>query len=91
MTTYKFLARGAVGPFTRYRWPVPGPTGAGAWVEAPDGRTDHGIHACRAQDLAFWLDAELWRAELADPIVEGQRQVVAGRGRLLERVSPWDE
>jgi hypothetical protein len=88
---YKFLSAGAVAPFTGYRWPVPGPTGAGAWVEAPDGRLDHGIHACRTADLAFWLEAELWRAELSDPVAAGQRQIIARRGRLLERVSAWSE
>jgi hypothetical protein len=88
---YKFLAPGAVSPFTGYRWPVPGTAGEGAWVDAPDARLDHGVHACRAADLAFWLDAELWRAELSDPVTEGQRQVIGRRGRLLARVSGWDQ
>ncbi len=91
MIAYKFLSAGAVAPFTGYRWPVPGLAGAGAWVEAPDGRLDHGVHACRVADLTFWLDVELWRAELADPVAEGQRQVIAKRGRLLDRVSGWNE
>lgn len=80
-----------MAPFTGFRWPTPGPGRPGAWVDAPDGRTEHGVHACRARDLAFWLEAELWRTELADPVAEGQRQVIAGRGRLVERVTPWDE
>ncbi len=90
MIAYKFLAAGAMAPFTGFQWPIPGPAGAGAWVEAPEGRLAHGIHACRVNDLTFWLDAELWRAELADPVAEGQRQVVSTRGRLLERVSGWN-
>jgi hypothetical protein len=88
---YKFLSAGAVAPFTGYAWPVPGPSGKGAWVEAPDERLEHGVRACRLNDLAFWLDTELWRAELADPVVDGQRQVIGRRGRLLERVSGWNE
>jgi hypothetical protein len=91
MTAYKFLASGAVGPFTGFEWPVPRRGGAGAWVEAPDPTPAHGVHACRVRDLAFWLDAELWRAELEDPVAEGQRQVIASRGRLLERVTRWDD
>ena len=91
MIAYKFLSAGAVAPFTGFGWPVPGPSGAGAWVDAPDERLDHGVHACRVKDLAFWLDVELWRAEIADPVAEGQRQVIARRGRLLERVSGWNE
>ncbi len=91
MIAYKFLAAGAKGPFTGFRWPVPSASRPGAWVEAPDERADHGVHACRPEDLAFWQDAELWRAELADPVAEGHRQVVSPRGRLLERVVAWDE
>ncbi|HEX9289400.1 MAG TPA: hypothetical protein VF904_07755 [Anaeromyxobacteraceae bacterium] len=91
MIAYKFLSPGAVAPFTGFHWPVPGPSGAGAWVEAPDELPLHGIHACRVADLAFWLDTELWRTELADPVVDAQRQIVGSRGRLLERISGWDE
>lgn len=90
MIAYKFLAAGARGPFTGFRWPAPAGSRPGAWVEAPDGRGDHGVHACRPQDLAFWQDVELWRAELADPVEEGHRQVVSPRGRLLTRVTAWD-
>jgi len=88
---YKFLSAGAVAPFTGCRWPVPGPTGGGEWVEAPDERPEHGVHACRVRDLAFWLERELWRAELEDPVFEGQRQIIGSRGRLLERISRWNE
>jgi hypothetical protein len=88
---YKFLAAGAKGPFTGFRWPVPSASRPGAWVESPDDRRHHGVHACRPEDLAFWQDAELWRAELADPVSQGHRQVVSSRGRLLERVTAWDE
>jgi hypothetical protein len=88
---YKFLSVGAVAPFTRCRWPLPGPTGAGAWLDAPDDRPGHGVHACRARDLAFWLDAELWRVELEDPLFEGQRQIIGSRGRLLECISGWGD
>lgn len=91
MIAYKFLTAGAMAPFTGFQWPIPGPAVAGAWVEAPDGRLDHGIHACRVNDLTFWLNAELWRVELADPVTEGQRQVISTRGRLLDRVSEWNE
>ncbi len=91
MIAYKFLSAGGVGPYTGFRWPIPGPAQAGPWVEAPDERPDHGIHACRVPDLAFWQDVELWRSELAQPVVELQRQVISARGRLLERVSAWNE
>jgi len=91
LIAYKFLAAGATGPFTGFRWPVPELARPGAWVEAADGRADHGVHACCPDDLAFWQDVELWRAELADPVVEGHRQVIGARGRLLERVPAWND
>lgn len=91
MIAYKFLSPGAVAPFTARRWPLPESAGAGAWVEAPDDRSHHGVHACRVADLAFWVDAELWRVELAGPVLEGQRQIIGKRGRLVERVTRWDE
>jgi hypothetical protein len=88
---YKFLSAGAVAPFTRRSWPLPGPGGAGAWLDAPDDRPEHGIHACRVGDLAFWLESELWRVELDDPLFDGQRQIIGSRGRLVDRIAAWDE
>jgi hypothetical protein len=81
---YKFLRAGAVGPFSGFRWEP------GTWVEAEgleECRT--GIHACRADDLPVWLDAELWEVELAGRIIEAERKVVAERARLTRRVEAW--
>ncbi len=89
MIAYKFLAAGSVSPFTGFRWPARG-DGPGPWVESGSQRPDLGVHACLAPDLAYWLDAELWRVELEEPVAEGQRQVVAHRGRLLSRIEQWD-
>lgn len=89
MIAYKFLASGAVGPFTGFRWPTAGAGAPGSWVAAVDGRADHGIHACVASDLAFWLHEELWAAELENPVRMGHRQVIGSRGRLIERVTGW--
>ena len=86
MLAYKFLRPGAVGPFSGFAWP------AGRWVTADTGvtRCRAGIHACRAADLPWWLQEELWVAELADPVVDASRKVVASRARLVERVAAWD-
>jgi hypothetical protein len=85
----KFLAPGAVGPFSGYAWPTPDGAEPGAWVEAVPSLCASGIHACRPSDLPFWLHAELWRIELEDA-VQGRRKLVALRGRLLDRVAGWD-
>jgi len=81
---YKFLAAGAVGPFTRFRWEP------GKWVGAPRAEEGFGVHACRPEDLAWWIGDELWRLELDGPVRERPTQIEAPRGRLLERVAAWD-
>jgi hypothetical protein len=84
MTTYKFLERGRVAPFTGFEWPVD------EWVEASAvDPCRRGIHACRVRDLPIWIDDELWQVELAGDVVEQERKVVAQRGRLTRRVDDW--
>ena len=61
MIAFKFLARGAVGPFTGFAWPTPMASSPGGWVEVPpEALPDRGIHACLADHLSFWVDDELW-------------------------------
>jgi hypothetical protein len=89
---YKFLRAGGIGPFTEHEWPLPAGGEPGDWVEAggEPRLCELGVHACAAEDLALWLDAELWRIEL-DGVMDSQRgKVAARRGRLLERVAGWD-
>jgi hypothetical protein len=81
---YKFLAPGAVGPFTGHRWEPD------RWLEVETPETcRRGIHACRVRDLPIWLDAELWEIELGGDVVEQDRKVVASRGRLTRRIEAW--
>jgi hypothetical protein len=48
------------------------------------------VHACRAQDLPEWMDAELWRVELDGDVRVDCGKLVADRGRLVERIAAWD-
>ena len=86
MLAYKYLASGAYGVLSGFRWPV------GEWVEVepPLVPSARGIHGCRVEHLAYWVDQELWSVELAGELLEGEQAVVAERGRLLERVPGWD-
>ena len=84
---WKFLAPGAVAPFAGTRWPTPSAAGPGAWVV---GETE-AIYACRTRDLSWWLDSELWEIELAGPLEELPTQLRGRAGRLLARVTLWDE
>lgn len=84
MIAYKFLGTGGIGRFTGFRWPTD------TWIEA--GGADKcrvGIHACRVGDLPIWLDDELWEIELGGAVAEGDRKIVAARGRLSKRIEGW--
>jgi hypothetical protein len=86
MIAYKFLRAERIGTFSGFRWPEPG-----AWVRA----TDHpaacrsGIHACRTQDLPWWLSEELWEVELEGEVRIEEHKIVAPAGRLRSRVPRW--
>lgn len=91
MIAYKFLAAGAVARFSGATWPTPSQEGPGSWVVA-EGQLEtcaNGIHACAREALAYWLDDELWAAELGDEIVAAGTVLVARRGRLVQRVAGW--
>ena len=86
MIAYKFLRRERTGPFSGFCWPEPG-----VWVRAstdPD-PCRSGIHACRAEDLPWWLAAELWKIELDGEMRSDAHKVVAPAGRLISQIEPW--
>jgi hypothetical protein len=83
---YKFLRPGRSGPFSGFRWPEPT-----VWVHADSGPAAcrRGIHACRAQDLPWWLSDELWEIELDGPIELADHKIVAASGRLRSQIEAW--
>jgi hypothetical protein len=89
---FKFLAAGAIGRFSKLRWPLPSAVGPGAWLAGrqPPQPCRHGIHACHALQLAHWLDATLWEIELDGEIVETETMLVGARGRLVRAVDAWN-
>jgi len=89
---YKFLCAGGVGPFSRYAWPLPRDGAPGAWVisSGDAARCRAAVHACRVGDLPWWLQDELWEAELGGEVTAGRHKVMAARARLLRRVGGWD-
>jgi hypothetical protein len=92
MIAYKFLSSGALGPFSRYAWPLPRRGQPGAWVIA-GGKTTMcrtAVHGCRVADLPWWLQDELWEAEFDGSIATGRHKISAPRARLLRRVEGWD-
>ena len=87
MIAYKFLRAGRTGPFSGAEWPEVGEVAASGPLEA----CRNGVHACRVDDLAYWLDDELWQVELLGEIVEERLKLLARRGRLVRRIDAWDD
>lgn len=84
MQAYKCLRPGRVGPFSGFDWPM------GVWVEGADAALCvRGVHACRADDLPYWLTQELWEIELEGEVRPERRKLVADRGRLIRRIEGW--
>jgi hypothetical protein len=50
-----------------------------------------GVHACRPEQLAYWLMPELWEVELDGELLETPLKVVAARGRLVRPIDAWDD
>ena len=92
MIAYKFLRSGGVGPFSGYAWPLPPAGRPGAWVVGGAGTElcQTAVHACRVRDLPWWLQDELWEAELDGAVSAGRHKVMAPRARLVRRVEAWD-
>jgi hypothetical protein len=88
---YKFLRAGGIGPFSEFRWPPPA-DGPGRWVDAGGGPRfcERAVHACSLDQLALWLDAELWTVELDGVLSAEHDKLAARRGRLLGRVEAWN-
>jgi hypothetical protein len=82
---YKFLADGAVSPFTGFPWRIDEWVDAGAVAPCVSG-----IHACTVEQLPYWLAPELWEVELDGEIVSQARKLVAARARLVRRHDGWD-
>jgi hypothetical protein len=86
MIAYKFLRAERVGTFSGFLWPEPG-----VWVRATEdlGACRSGVHACRTQDLPWWLSEELWVVELEGAVRIEEHKIVASAGRLRSRVEGW--
>jgi hypothetical protein len=91
MIAYKFLRPDGSSVFTGFRWDLPDRGEPGTWVDAQADPCRSGIHACRSADLPMWVSQVMYEIELAGDIAELPAKVVASRGRLLRRVSAWDD
>jgi hypothetical protein len=97
---YKFLTEDGTGLFSRFRWPAPsGGSGLfgrfrgapGEWVEADVDPCRSGVHACRVMDLPYWVAPALYEIELDGEVRAEPIKIVASRGRLVRRVSAWND
>jgi hypothetical protein len=91
LRTYKFLAKGAVGPISGFAWPIPEAHAPGAWLET-EGALEpcvRGTHVCRTEDLAYWIHDELWETEAEGESVPGFDCLVTRKARLVRRFDSW--
>jgi len=87
---FKFLDSTGTSVLTGFRWPLPADGSPGPWVEAAGVRPCRaGVHACAADDLAYWIADHLWVVELAGETAPGRHKVAARRGRLIHRIDAW--
>ena len=93
MSCYKFLARGALGPISGFRWPTPQGEAPGAWIEVAGSLEPclRGVHVCRPTDLSFWIHDELWQTEADGDSIEGFDCLVVRRARLVRRFAIWQD
>ena len=94
MKAHKFFRPGARGTLTQHPWPAPPSTadGEATWLQAADGPLSpcrNGLHACRIDQLGFWIADELWEVELGDERIETRHAVIARRARLVRRIDAW--
>lgn len=90
MRAYKFLTFDSLGVFSQFAWPLPD-GGPGAWVESDVDPCRAGIHACRTNDLPYWVSPTLYEIELDGPVEEHAIKIVAPRGRLVRRIDGWND
>jgi hypothetical protein len=75
----KFLGPDRRTPFGRDAWPEPG-----TWIAD--------VYACSStEQVPYWLNDELWLAELDVVTDTTERSTAARRGRLVEQVAAWNE
>jgi hypothetical protein len=93
VTWFKFLAAGAVAPFSGHRWPAPHGQYPGDWDvwTGPREPCRSGLHVCRPGHLPLWLNEELYAVEVAGPLDEYDTFAVTSRARLLHRVHAWSQ
>ena len=78
MIAFAFTGPDATRPFVGGRWPEPG-----TWAD--------GARGSLIRHLPVWVAAELWLVELEGAVHEVETQLRANRGRLVRRVTAWDD
>lgn len=86
MSYYKFLSSMGTTAHTGAQWRE------GEWVESSSVRPCFsGVHACRVEDLGWWLGYDLWEIELDGDIQMSRHKVVGRRGRLVRCIANYRE
>ena len=93
MTLYKSVTANGAGPYSGFAWPLPTESKPGNWVkiEGELVACENGLHVARGElELLQWLDARVFRVEVAGAKVEAHDKLVVRRARLIEETA-WSE
>jgi hypothetical protein len=93
---YKFLTPKGNGGHSFYIWPRPAPHHPAEWTplieySLPLEMCERGYHVLtQDQLLGSYMQAELWRVEVAGEIVRGVDKLIVRQARLAERIETWN-
>jgi len=76
------------------KWHLPQGDQPGAWriAHGPLSLCNNGIHACRREDLIWWLGERIFTFELAgNELIESNNKVLNRKGRLLTELEAWND
>ena len=96
---YKFLSKGAIGPYSGFQWPTPKVDGDGNWLAAGEWvvaqgelvMCANGVHWPTRDALPQWFSKELYTFEPSGKTLYGDDKNASRKGRLLYRIETWNE
>lgn len=95
MKYYKFLTDGNKGEYSNFDYTEYLPDGdrPGKWLPKIERLKlcNSGYHACKAENLLDWTNAQLFEVELAGEIIDDYDKSVAQRMRIVKKIEAWND
>jgi len=93
MKYYKFLEKNGTASFSGIKYNLPKSNRPGKWMPyiAKLKECESGYHACRKQDLIWWLNHRLFVVQYEGEVIEYDDKVNGHQIRLLREIKIWNE